>query len=365
MKASLFRADLRYPHLQLHTASSGSINGLDELYLLLEDKNCVGIGEVRINIAYLNGYSAKLVLGDVIHSLRQLDLQRSASEILLTLETLLADRLAPTRMLFDMAFHDLIARQNGCSVAKLIGSDFPNPVCYATNQTLFWSSQEQMLSQATAYMERGFNHLKLRIGIGSLEEDCDRMAALRRRFGSEVHLSADANGQWHPEQARSNLLALQKFELSYLEQPVADTYAHYYPALADASPIPLMLDESMSTAADLERILAMKGKVWAHLKLVKMGGIAPTVRAARRLHAAGVPFMVGQMNEGAAATAAALHVAYACQPAHAELYGADGLSNDPVSGLNYQQGLVSSSDISGLGIEFDPDCAELIQTFSS
>lgn len=365
MKATLYRAELRYPHLQLHTASSGSIQALDELYLLLEDRHWQGLGEVRINIDYLNGYSAERVLNDVMRTLRALDLQQPPSDLLLTLDTQLADSLAPTRMLFDMALHDLIARQNGCSVAKLVGSDFPDPVCYATNQTLFWSSMGQMLSQATAYMDRGFTHLKLRVGIGSLEEDCDRLAALRRRFGHEVHLSADANGQWQPEAARSHLLALQKFDLSYLEQPIADEYAHCYPSLAASSPIPLMLDESMSTAADLDRIIAMQGKVWAHIKLVKMGGIAPAVRAARRLNAAGIPFMIGQMNEGAAATAAALHVAHACQPAHAELYGADGLGNDPVSGLTYLQGLVSSDALTGLGISFDPDCAELIQTFSS
>ncbi len=365
MKATVYRADLRYPHLQLYTASSGSIAGLEELYLLLEEKSFSGLGEVRINIAYLNGYSADVVLCDVMRTLRTLDLQQSSSRLLLTLETQLASSLAPTRMLFDMALHDLIARQNGSSVARLVGSDFPRPVCYATNQTLFWSSQEQMLSQASAYMERGFTHLKLRVGIGSLAEDIDRMTALRRRFGHEVHLSADANGQWQPEQARSNLLALQKFELSYLEQPISDANAHLYPTLAAASPIPLMLDESMSSEADLERILSMGGTVWAHLKLVKMGGIAPTVRAARRLIAAGIPFMIGQMNEGAAATAAALHVAHACQPAHAELYGADGLANDPVLGLTYSQGLVNCVDACGLGIAFDPTQAELIQTFSS
>jgi len=365
VKATLYRADLRYPHLQLYTASSGSIAVLEELYLLLEDKAITGLGEVRLNIAYLNGYSAELVLSDVIRTLRTLDLQQTPSALLLSLEQQLADSLAPTRMLFDMALHDLIAHQNGCSVARLSGADFPQPVCYSSNQTLFWTSQERMLSQATDYMERGFNQLKLRVGIGSLHEDMDRLSALRRRFGSEVHLSADANGQWQPEQARSNLLALQKFELSYLEQPIADSHAHYYPQLADSSPIPLMLDESMSSEGDLERILAMEGKVWAHIKLVKMGGIAPAIRAAQRLNSAGIPFMIGQMNEGAAATAAALHVAYASQPAHAELYGADGLGNDPVSGLTYFQGLVHSRDASGLGIEFDASRAELIQTFPS
>lgn len=363
MKATLYRADLRYPHLQLYTASSGSVPGLDQLYLLLEDKNFNGLGEVRINIAYLNGYSAEEVLRDVVRALRQLDLSQTASTLLMNLPQSLADFLAPTRMLIDIALHDLIARHEGISVAQLAGAVNSETVSYHTNQTLFWTPMDQMLQQATAYVERGFTQLKLRVGVASFAEDEARLSALRRRFGHDISLSADANGQWQPEEARSHLLALAKFEMSYLEQPVSDAHAHYYPALADISPVPLMLDESMSSEADLERILQLSGKIMAHLKLVKMGGIAPTVAAARRLNAAGVPFMIGQMNEGSAATAAALHVARATQPAYAELYGADGLGNDPVHGLSYHQGVVSSQPVAGLGVRFTPSQAEFIQEF--
>jgi len=363
VKATLYRADLRYSHLQLYTASSGSVPGLDTLYLLLEDKNVNGLGEVRINIAYLNGYSAERVLSDVIRALQQLDLSQPASTLLLNLPQRMADFLAPTRMLLDIALHDLIARQEGISVAELAGAENSQTVTFHTNQTLFWTPMEQMLEQATAYVERGFTQLKLRVGVASFAEDEARLSALRRRFGHEISLSADANGQWQPEEARSHLLSLAKFEMSYLEQPVSDANAHYYPTLAEVSPLPLMLDESMSSEADLERIVQLKGKVMAHLKLVKMGGIAPTIAAARRLTAAGVPFMIGQMNEGGAATAAALHVARASQPAYAELYGADGLGNDPVHGLSYHQGLLSSQQGAGLGIRFTPSQAEFIQEF--
>ncbi|GAA3891336.1 mandelate racemase/muconate lactonizing enzyme family protein [Gibbsiella dentisursi] len=365
MKATLYRANVHYQALQLYTAASGSVTALEELYLLLEADGACGLGEVRVNIAYLNGYSPEQVLNDVMRALRRLDLSQSASTLLLTLETQLAGCLAPTRMLIDIALHDLFARQQGLSVAQLIGAQHPLPVSYSTNQTLFWAPDEQMLQQASAYVERGFTQLKLRIAVGSFTHDLKRIAALRDRFGDGISLSADANGQWRPDEALAKLQALAPFSLSYLEQPLADKDAHHYAALAAASPIPLMLDESMSNENDLERIIALRGQVWAHLKLVKMGGIAPVLRAAQRLQAANIPFMIGQMNEGGAATAAALHVAHACRPAYAELYGADGAADDPASGLRYSQGLVSSPNGAGLGIAFDPAQAQFIQEFNS
>jgi L-alanine-DL-glutamate epimerase-like enolase superfamily enzyme len=63
--------------------------------------------------------------------------------------------------------------------------------------------------------------------------------------------------------------------------------------------------------------------------------------------------MIGQMNEGAAATAAALQVCFATAPRWAELYGADGLLDDPVSGLSYQAGTVCVAGPAGLGVSFD------------
>jgi L-Ala-D/L-Glu epimerase / N-acetyl-D-glutamate racemase len=60
------------------------------------------------------------------------------------------------------------------------------------------------------------------------------------------------------------------------------------------------------------------------------------------------------MNEGAAATAATLHVACATSPAFAELYGADGLIDDPVSGIAYGDGTVRANDTPGFGVTFNP-----------
>ena len=148
---------------------------------------------------------------------------------------------------------------------------------------------------------------------------------MREQFGDQVKIAADANGRWSESEALANLRALAAVRLAYVEQPVAPGDWSVIDRLAAQSPVPMMLDESVATSDDIARICGYGGRVYAHLKLVKLGGIAPTMRAARELSDADVPFMIGQMNEGAAATAAALHVACATSPAFAELYGADGL----------------------------------------
>ncbi|MGO8911333.1 MAG: mandelate racemase/muconate lactonizing enzyme family protein [Bradyrhizobium sp.] len=362
MHVSLHTANLHYGgDLVLHTASSGSVHQLSELYLRIDDGDVAGVGEVRANISYLNRLTVDEVKDAAIAAISGVDWSRDPTLLLSTMGGWAARFHAPIRMLIDCALHDLIAKRAGVSVAALLGTT-ATPLQH-TNQTLFWSSFDDFVARASAYVDRGFLDLKVRVGVSGVAEDLRRIAELRRLFGQRITIAADANGQWSEAEARDNLKQLAEFDLAYIEQPTAAGDWRAIERLALESPVKLMLDESMATAGDVARICGLGGRVWAHLKLVKLGGIAPTIAAARDLAAAGVPFMIGQMNEGAAATAAALHVAAATSPAFAELYGADGLIDDPTSGVVYADGTVRSGSGPGLGIGFDVRKAHLLGEF--
>jgi L-alanine-DL-glutamate epimerase-like enolase superfamily enzyme len=363
LRVSLHSADLHYGGgLVLHTASSGSIARLTEIYLWLDDGETVGVGEVRANIAYLNGFAVGTVVERATAAVGEVEWTRDPADLIATMPEWGARLIAPVRALIDCALHDFVARRERLSVAAWLGAS-TQEVTWDTNQTLFWSPFEDFLAQAQAYVDRGFVDLKVRVAAADFAEDLRRIAALRARFGTEIKIAADANGRWSATEALGKLEALAVHDLAYVEQPIPPGDWAAVDHLAERSPLPVMLDESVATAEDITRICSYGGRVLAHLKLVKLGGIAPTVAAARRLSVAGVPFMIGQMNEGGAATAAAIHVACATSPAFAELYGADGLIDDPVSGVSYMAGTVHTGHASGLGIAFDAAATHLIGDF--
>lgn len=355
MRASLHRAQLHYGgSLVLHTASSGSIPWLDALYLRLDDGDVIGLGEARINVAYLNGYAPEAVIAAALRTLDATEWTRDASALLASLHQ--KDRarpIAPVRCLIDSALHDLLARRAGVPLAGMLSNRPIAEVAWPTNQTLFWAPFDDFLARAEGYVARGFRALKVRVAVGDGAADLRRVAALRARFGIAVTLAADANGQWSHDEALRRLEALAPYGLDYVEQPIPPGDWDAVARLAEASPIPIMLDEGLGSPEDVATLGGFGGRVYGHLKLVKLGGIAPTLAAARHLTEAGVPFMVGQMNEGGAATAAALHVACASRPAFAELYGADGLIDDPCVGVTYGEGGVRVPGGPGLGIDFD------------
>ena len=181
MKAQLFRGELHYAGVMLHTAASGPVTALDTLWLRLDDQGVTGIGEVRLNIRYLHGYSEEQVLNNLLQILSRWDWRRQPAALLAALHDEDPTLLPPSRMVLDMALHDLLARQEGVSVAAWLGAQAGLPA-WRTNQTLFWSSESRMLEQAQRYVDRGFTELKLRTGVADFATDLARLQKLRLRF---------------------------------------------------------------------------------------------------------------------------------------------------------------------------------------
>lgn len=360
MRIRLFTADLKYGEgLVLHTAASGAVSHLEEIYLYLEDGAHVGIGEVRANAAYLTGIAPADLLASVRQAMCTISADTEPDTILAALESEPSCFSAPVRMLIDSALHDLAANKRSVSVAESLTGKTPQ-LAAKTNQTLFWSPIEKFRDRAHSYVKRGFRDLKVRIGIASFGEDLARLQWLRSTFGQEIEISVDANGTWPTHEAQRRLEALADLDIAYVEQPVAAAAWDAIETMAKHSPLPIMLDESLASAADVGRVCAIGGKLEAHVKLLKLGGIGAALAAVRTLSEAGIPVMVGQMNEGAAATAAAIQLAVTVQAKRAELYGADGIVNDPVSGVAYGDGLVRVAGKTGLGVTFEPGKARQI-----
>ena len=349
--ARLFTGSLHYPpDLVLHTAASGAVDRLDELYLVVEhDGRIIGLGEVRENIEYLSGVPPARVRADIIAMLDAIDW--NAPPVPEEIHSRFSGACAPARCLVDCTLHDLLARRAGLPLAEHLGGTFTGRV--ASNHCIFWGDDSTLEHLAGRYVERGFEQFKLRVAVGSPERDIERLAKLRAVIGDERSLAVDANASWTAGEAVERIRAMEAFDLDHVEQPLARDDWPGLDTLVESVATPIMLDEGVDSLAAVDRVAGYGGLVLAHLKLVKLGGIVPVLEAARRLHAHRVPFMLGQMNEGGAATAAAIHTAMATRAPMAELYGADGLRSDPVSGVWYDQGSACVTKGPGLGTTLD------------
>ncbi|MBN8942751.1 MAG: mandelate racemase [Rhizobiales bacterium] len=343
--------------LVLHTASSGAVPTLSEIRLLVEqDGELIALGSTRSNIAYLSGLPAETVEAQILAAARKLDWSAPPEDLAGQLDTRFPGSPAPVRMLFEMAAADASARAKGLPLATWLGAAPAAGLAVTdTNQTLFWQDDASLIERAEAYAARGFLQLKLRIGITAFDDDLRRLALLRAHLGPAARLSVDANGQWDMAAAPARLEALARLGIEYVEQPLPAGDWEATARIAAVSPVPIMLDESLSSFAAVEQLAATRAAPLAHLKLAKLGGLDRMMAAGRCLSAAGIGVMIGQMNEGVVSTLAAAHAALALGASLRELYGADHLTGDPATPApRYSDGLLHLPGGPGLGLVGHP-----------
>jgi len=350
----LYAAELRYPEeLQVHTAASGPVASLSTRYLAIERSDGFsGIGEVRANIAYLSGLPESQVDPAIMDLCRRLSWSAEPEEIRDATIELNGEVAHVATAAVENALVEGMARRRDMPVAQWLGGRWHDGI--DTNQCLFWNPDETFDRLAKRFVAEGFRHIKVRIAVGTFDHDLARLKRLRDIAGPEISIAADANGAWDADEAVSKLRALEPVGLSYLEQPTRPGDWDAFREALDATAIPLMADEGLVDDADVDALCAIGSRALAHLKLVKLGGPGAVVESMQRFRDAGVGVMIGQMNEGAMATAIAVQCAMALAPRYTELYGCYGLLDDVTQGVSYRGGKVFTLPGAGLGVRFDP-----------
>ena len=210
--------------------------------------------------------------------------------------------LGPTETLAaeEMALLDLQARRAGRPLVEPLGESVP------VNMTLAALPLPELAAAAAEGAAAGFGCFKVKVG---LDDDAERVAAVRDAIGAEGMIRLDANGAWSAEEAIGHLDRLAGLGIDLVEQPCA-TLAE----LAEvrfAATVPVAADESVRTVADLLAAAELAACDLVCVKLSPAGGI----NAARELIAAaranGIDPYISSTLDGPLGIAAGLQLASA------------------------------------------------------
>lgn len=127
--------------------------------------------------------------------------------------------------------------------------------------------------------------------------------------------------------------ALREFDLAWIEQPVPAGDLAGLSDIRRAVDVMLVADELCGTPADLLRLLREDAVDGFHFKLCKAGGIGAVMRMVAIAESAGRPYMIGQMDEGMLATAAAVQCGLCADAVSYELWGYQRVATQPFAGL--------------------------------
>ena len=174
----------------------------------------------------------------------------------------------------------------------------------------------------------GCTTVKIKVAEG---DDEARVEAVRDALGPDGRIRVDVNGAWDVDTAAKWIGVLSRYDLEYVEQPVATLGE--MAELRRRVDVPLAADESVRTADDPLRVKGLDAADVVVLKVQPLGGVW---RALEVAEAAGLPAVVSSAVEtsvglaaGVALAAALPELPYACGLATLSLLEGD-VVGDPL-----------------------------------
>ena len=199
--------------------------------------------------------------------------------------------IAPLSMAaIDIGLWDLQAKSAGLGLADLIGRQRDRVPVYASGVNRHLTLTE-LTEQVTRWTAAGHSRFKIKVGLPSLDEDLERVAAVRKIIGPDRLLMVDANQLWDLPTARRAAQKLSAFDIFWLEEPLPAEDFQGYARLRAAVGIPLAAGESLYTEAQFRDLLLAGAVDFVQPNVCRVGGITPFLRVARLARLFDVPVM--------------------------------------------------------------------------
>lgn len=254
---------------------------------------------------------------------------------------------------FDMALYDIAAQYAQRPLYEFLGGR--NDKIITTDYTVSIGEPSKMAADALKIKEEGYPAIKVKLGKDG-KKDVERMKAIREAVGNQVPLRIDANQGWSVDEAIETLQALAPLGIQHCEEPIARWDFMNLPKVKNASPIPIMADESCGDEHDAERLLQLDACDYFNIKLGKAGGIFKALKIIELAAKKPMHLQVGAFMESRLAMTAFAHFSLVSPLIeHFDFDTALMFKEDPVKGgISYEKnGVVKLPDAIGLGASIE------------
>ncbi|MEE4363584.1 MAG: o-succinylbenzoate synthase [Desulfotignum sp.] len=197
----------------------------------------------------------------------------------------------------------LTSLKENISIAGLLGGTSSRiPVGHGIG---IQDSVEKLLDLIAEYLAHGFNRIKLKISHG---RDVQVLEKVRNAY-PDLLLMVDANTDYAWPDDRDILIALDRFDLTMIEQPLTWEDLYYHARLQAAINTPICLDESIISPYTADMAGLMKACRIINIKQGRCGGLSPSLAIHDTAKKYNIGCWVGQMIETGLALTYGLAVA--------------------------------------------------------
>ena len=245
----------------------------------------------------------------------------------------------------DMALYDWLGKKASLPLWQIWGLNCDRIVPISV--TIGISTPEKSVARLKDWQNTlDLEILKLKLGNPEGIEADQLMIEAIRQVAPQIRITVDANGGWSFEDAVYMSQWLEKQGVEYIEQPLPVTLDHQLAALSQASPLPIFVDESCFTSADVPRLA--KSVAGVNIKIMKTGGLTEAIQTIQTARACGLKIMFGCYSDSILANTAMAHLAPYAD--YLDLDSHLNLTNDPFVGATIEAGRLIPNNQPGLGV---------------
>jgi len=239
----------------------------------------------------------------------------------------------------DVALWDLLGKKLGAPVCKLLGGNFRDrvkvyatgcyyrhdhhdPACISTEESIRACAEE-----AKSFRDAGFTAVKMKVGLLSVADDLKRVQAAREAIGPHTKLMVDANHAYNVPTAVRLAKQMEKFDISWFEEPVIPEDIEGYRRIKSKTFIPIAGGECSFMRYGFRDLFVGPGGPCVDIAqpdIAASGGLSEFQKISALASSMGV-VVVPHVWGSAVGLAAALHAVsslplspYTCNPAYME-----------------------------------------------